>query len=383
MSAAMSVEGRLSDHPFVDALAILANSKESGRLQIDFKCGQGLFYFDKGELAAAQVGPLMGFSAVSVALSMEGTCFRFDPHAQLVATQFSETNERLLLNRLLGMQTAVSCVEHDLTDSIECTGLTQTPASPATSWPTPPPPTVVSPAKPEPPRHNVDLLWQFLANSLTQSATYSERRKLTFGAASILLFGILVAAGITVFRSKASAPVSRPMPSQTPAKATPEATRASFSSRIEGKSGPVSASTNTSRQSLSESAPRDTKLSSKSKNSRSSQANATFPEKTKAIPGEPAKDEPLEERAKTVKPVFREISVVLKIENGQVAEAYVENRQPGSEAYESTALRLARQRRYPKDASGTKTIVFSVASEQPGVPSGAAPLGWRQGGVQR
>jgi hypothetical protein len=37
------------------------------------------------------------------------------------------------------------------------------------------------------------------------------------------------------------------------------------------------------------------------------------------------------------------------------------------EAFESTAIRLARQRRYPKDQLGTQTVVFRVASEQQGV----------------
>jgi hypothetical protein len=60
---------------------------------------------------------------------------------------------------------------------------------------------------------------------------------------------------------------------------------------------------------------------------------------------------------------FVEITVVLKIEDGRVAEAHVGNRQPGAEAFEATALHIARQRRYPPGTSRTETVVLRVANQ--------------------
>jgi len=60
---------------------------------------------------------------------------------------------------------------------------------------------------------------------------------------------------------------------------------------------------------------------------------------------------------------FVEVAVVLKIEDGHVTEARVGNRQPGAEAFERTALHLARQRRYSPGASGTETFVIRVANQ--------------------
>jgi len=56
------------------------------------------------------------------------------------------------------------------------------------------------------------------------------------------------------------------------------------------------------------------------------------------------------------------ITVAMEIKNGRVTYAAVENRRPGMEAYEASALRVARQRRYPSDKNGQESIVVRVSS---------------------
>lgn len=60
---------------------------------------------------------------------------------------------------------------------------------------------------------------------------------------------------------------------------------------------------------------------------------------------------------------FVEIAVELTIEDGRVAGAQIGNRQPGVEAFEATALHLARQRRYPPGTSRTETVVVRVTNQ--------------------
>ena len=60
---------------------------------------------------------------------------------------------------------------------------------------------------------------------------------------------------------------------------------------------------------------------------------------------------------------FVEIAVQLTIEDGRVAGAQIGNRQPGAEAFEATALHIARQRRYPPGISRTETVVVRVANQ--------------------
>jgi len=60
---------------------------------------------------------------------------------------------------------------------------------------------------------------------------------------------------------------------------------------------------------------------------------------------------------------FVDIAVQLTIEDGRVAGAQIGNRQPGAEAFEATALHIARQRRYPPGTSRTETVVVRVANQ--------------------
>jgi hypothetical protein len=60
---------------------------------------------------------------------------------------------------------------------------------------------------------------------------------------------------------------------------------------------------------------------------------------------------------------FVEIVVQLTIQDGRVAAAQVGNRQSGAEAFEATALHIARQRRYPPGISSTETVVVRVANQ--------------------
>lgn len=65
----------------------------------------------------------------------------------------------------------------------------------------------------------------------------------------------------------------------------------------------------------------------------------------------------------TARKEFVEIAIQLTVHEGRVAEAQVANQQPGAEAFEATALHIARQRRYPPGTSRTETVVVRVANQ--------------------
>jgi hypothetical protein len=65
----------------------------------------------------------------------------------------------------------------------------------------------------------------------------------------------------------------------------------------------------------------------------------------------------------TIRKEFVEVAVQLTIQDGRIAEAHIGNRQPGAEAFEATALHIARQRRYPPGTSRTETLVVRVANQ--------------------
>jgi hypothetical protein len=51
----------------------------------------------------------------------------------------------------------------------------------------------------------------------------------------------------------------------------------------------------------------------------------------------------------------------MEIHDGRVLFAAVTNHRPGMEAYEASALRQARQRRFPAGKNGRETVVVRVS----------------------
>src|SRR5947209_42784 len=56
------------------------------------------------------------------------------------------------------------------------------------------------------------------------------------------------------------------------------------------------------------------------------------------------------------------VKVRVRVEHGRVTEAFVENHQPGMEAYEAMALKIARSLHYAQDASGEETVSIRINS---------------------
>ena len=54
------------------------------------------------------------------------------------------------------------------------------------------------------------------------------------------------------------------------------------------------------------------------------------------------------------------VKIVVQVENGRVAQAFVEEHRQGMEAYEALALRIARGRRYAETASGQETVEIRI-----------------------
>ena len=59
-------------------------------------------------------------------------------------------------------------------------------------------------------------------------------------------------------------------------------------------------------------------------------------------------------------PKSESIRVVMQIENGRVLNASIANHSAGMDNFESLALRIARQRRYPAGRNGNETVTISV-----------------------
>ncbi len=57
----------------------------------------------------------------------------------------------------------------------------------------------------------------------------------------------------------------------------------------------------------------------------------------------------------------QEITVAIEVQNGRISFASVKNHRRGMEAYEASALRLVRERKYPASKNGQESIVVRVS----------------------
>ena len=311
----MSIEGSLDEHTFLNVIDILSKRRSSGVLQIDHQSMTGLFHLDKGQLATARFGQLSGVAAVHRAISLQEGHFRFIPTDEVPSTEFKDPNERLLLLGLLGIPIAAPAVE----DHVDFASI----------------------------------------------ATHVDKQRVSHWVGSVLLLGLLAAGGIMAFRSRT------PVTTETPVGAPTETKDVANSVSDEVKPSEVTDPSNTPTipsetpklEIPSETPKLERNETAKEKDSTSNQAATPRPESTVPTSNSitPARtDTPT---LKAEKDSFKEIPVVVRIENGRVTEAYIERREPKSAAYEATALFLARQRRYPATTTGRETIVIKVARQ--------------------
>jgi len=398
MGADMSTDESLSGCSLPEAVATLCEQRASGRLLINLGSARAFFYFDQGELVAARMGPLTGLPAVNLALAMNGTEFEFDPGFELPPRDFKEAPEISLLRQILAPKTrdltveprwnlarptsklkaprprstdspkmsvaAISTSESSSTSSLLPQEEAATPLPKTASSSTSKPASVGQPvviAADEPQResrshHSVYLVSQ----SRVGQSSISVR------ASSILLLLAIAAVSITALRSKTRTPTSSGSLSESSTQST-AAAKVTEGAAMESKSALARAEAEPTKSPSRRSSPEPTETPEKTMRAEAGRAGKMDSTSEK----QPAESRESESKVlaqkdsepPAAKQVFQRVPVVIRVENGFVAEAYIKNHQPGLEAYEAAALRIARQRRYPKETTSVETIIVQLATE--------------------
>lgn len=191
-------------------------------------------------------------------------------------------------------------------------------------------------------------------------AYLSTHRKLFSRVGAIVLVGTAAIVGIATLKVSPDRPAVTAVPTQTEITPAAEVETANASQPItnakiptESLNGPFGFSIGPAEQSI------PTLPTIKAKESPAPPEPKSIPSPAQAPVTEAPQPSP---KPTEVRKEFVDIAVELTIQDGRVVEAHVQNRQPGAEAFEATALNIARQRRYAPGTSQTATVVLRVAN---------------------
>ena len=75
----MALTGELSDLSLAELIEFFCNQRKSGRLKLIYSVGPGYFYLQSGSVIHARIGSLRGIEAVYYALTLPNASFTFSP----------------------------------------------------------------------------------------------------------------------------------------------------------------------------------------------------------------------------------------------------------------------------------------------------------------
>jgi hypothetical protein len=90
----------------LDVIHTITSKRESGQLEISSSGSHGILLFNEGRLVDARLESLTGFQAVNAAVSLRDVQFSFNPSILAPRSSSIAPNERVVLQRFFGIETA-------------------------------------------------------------------------------------------------------------------------------------------------------------------------------------------------------------------------------------------------------------------------------------
>ena len=349
--------GHLKEFSLADIVGIIRHQRKTGRLLIDYPSAPCIFFFKDGELVDAEMGALKGVQAVLMALSQPPSApFNFNPLIQPSEKSINDSLQKVVL-KMLG------CLEDDVVFNIERQSLH---AEQKIG-----PPVVESHGKVESPV-DVPLFERKVIPERTTPALpvpviggtsqQNSRKRLLISAGALLLLGAIppVAALTGVLGRKATHAVSRsePIKPEESAPAPLESIHTPFDTSDEASAFDQAAGVEPAREKV-----RHSPRAAAPKKPEAEAEALTTPE---VVPSAAPSDKKSAEAPAVqggTPSADSTITVVTRVENGRVVEAYVANQRRGMEAFEASALRAARQRHFPPGTTGSEKMQIKIGKQ--------------------
>ena len=365
----MALTGQLSDMSLAELIEFFCNQRKTGRLKIDYPRGHSVFFIKEGELVDAKVGALSGPEAVYFSLTLPNAAFDFSPDVQATRRTIHQAWTQVVLEGLRRLDEGVSPTEADafgkwepsesdlaqMLDQVEHLEAVQ--AKPArekqraarAAAPDAPSKDEESAAKESQVKENSSEPFSMMVES-TNGEGSSKKKFVLAGVAAAVVLACAVAAVPLMKRApakaeadKANAPAATAAAEPAPAEAQPAGTSAE-SAEATPEATDTAAAADAARREERERRERERRRREEAAK-RDEAANALNPEAPKP--------------ATATGPKSVKVTVTYD-EAGRVTAASVAGATPGAEAYGSTAVRIARGKRFPAGKAGSTVVTIPV-----------------------
>lgn len=341
----MVLTGHLDDYSLPGLIKMLHGQRKTGRLQIDYAESPAAFYFEEGRLVDARIGDLRGLEAVYLALSLAGASFNFNPLIKPPERTVRE-REQKLINGLLEAPAASESLDINNAGSNERhlphalptnANHSLLPAAESQS---------ALPARVE----------ERLINEVgTLLASHSKRFSRERAIYAAIIAVLLVLTFISRMRNDAVSSNISPLNNRSEVNTPGTNTETRPSSETSKDGVPIAARTETGKDVPAQ--PTASPKQSAAKNAGRSNNPLKMPSAQSLTRNNEAK------KARDASPVDqdeRTVKVLLRVERGRVLQAVVQNSNTKMASFEALALRIARQRQYPPDFSGSDVLQLKV-----------------------
>ncbi|HEX8685130.1 MAG TPA: DUF4388 domain-containing protein [Pyrinomonadaceae bacterium] len=370
----MALTGQLSDMSLAELIEFFCNQRKTGRLKIDYPRGHSVFFIKEGELVDAKVGALSGPEAVYFSLTLPNAAFDFSPDVQATRRTIHQAWTQVVLEGLRRLDEGVSPTEADafgkwepseselaqMLDQVEHLDAVQSKrekgraaraAAPDAS------PKVEEPAAEESPvKENSAEPFSMMVESASGGG--SKKKFVLLGVAAAVVLACAVAA-FPLLNRPAAKPAA-PAAASAPAPAAPAEAQPTESAPAEAPAdGAEAAATEAGAAAAADAARREERERRERERRERERREEAAAKKEDAANALTDPNAPKPAAAAPAGPKSVKVSVSYD-EAGRVTQASVAGVTAGAEAYGSTAVRIARGKRFPAGKAGSTVITIPV-----------------------
>jgi hypothetical protein len=375
----MALTGQLSDMSLAELIEFFCNQRKTGRLKIDYQRGHSVFFIREGELVDAKVGALSGVDAVYFSLTLPNAAFDFSPDVQASRRTINEKWTQVVLEGLRRLDEGLSPTEvdafggwsptdadlahmFDQVEHLDSSSKPQNGSSPKSKS-----------AKSD------DAKSQAVKADAGEGATSSKaapsaepfsmmmesassgggsKKKLVFAAVAAAVLLACAAVAVPLMKNSGGANAA-PAAAIVPQPAAPTAPEPAADSSAEAPNADAAESANADASAANADAARREALD-RERRDRERKRKEDAAKKDDAAADSAADSAASKPLAPTpAGPKSVRVSITYD-EAGRVTQASVAGTTPGAEAYGSTAVRIARGRRFPTGKAGSTVVTIPV-----------------------